>query len=48
METLLIHEDLFNDKNSSFFNEVCNMLKTEGVTIHSGPKLNQVRKIQYL
>jgi delta-1-pyrroline-5-carboxylate synthetase len=37
METLLIHEDVLQ---SSFFADVCNMLKKEGVIIHSGPKLN--------
>lgn len=41
METLLIHEDLFLGNNSEFFNQVCNMLKKEGVTIYSGPKLSQ-------
>lgn len=45
METLLIHEDLFKDKNAAFFNEVCNMLKEEGVKIYSGPRLNQVKKV---
>lgn len=40
METLLVHEDLINQ--GSFFNDVCNMLKREGVKINSGPKLNQV------
>lgn len=40
METLLVHEDLINQGN--FFNDVCNMLKREGVKINSGPKLNQV------
>ncbi|EAA07467.4 delta-1-pyrroline-5-carboxylate synthase [Anopheles arabiensis] len=40
METLLIHEDLL--QNSSFFTDVCNMLKREGVKINSGPKLNQM------
>lgn len=38
METLLIHEDLLQ---GSFFADVCNMLKREGVKIYSGPKLNQ-------
>lgn len=38
METLLIHEDLMN---SNFFTEVCNMLKKEGVKIHSGPSLTK-------
>lgn len=40
METLLIHEDHFSDNNNSFFNELCNMLKREGVTINAGPKLS--------
>ncbi|XP_053669219.1 delta-1-pyrroline-5-carboxylate synthase [Anopheles marshallii] len=40
METLLIHEDLL--QNTSFFTDVCNMLKREGVKINSGPKLNQI------
>ena len=30
METLLIHEDLLTQ--STFFNDVCNMLKNEGVS----------------
>lgn len=38
METLLIHEDLMV---GSFFSDVCNMLKREGVKVHSGPKLAQ-------
>ncbi|XP_058985234.1 delta-1-pyrroline-5-carboxylate synthase-like [Musca domestica] len=38
METLLIHEDLMS---GDIFNNVCNMLKREGVKIYSGPKLNQ-------
>lgn len=38
METLLIHEDLMS---GDIFNNVCNMLKREGVRIYSGPKLNQ-------
>lgn len=42
METLLLHEDLFMGQNGLFFNDVCNMLKKEGVTIYSGPKLHQV------
>lgn len=33
METLLIHEDLMN---TSFFSDVCDMLKKEGVKINSG------------
>lgn len=39
METLLIHEDLMN---STFFADVCNMFKHEGVKINSGPKLVQL------
>lgn len=39
METLLIHEDLMS---GDIFNDVCNMLKREGVKIYSGPKLNQL------
>lgn len=38
METLLIHEDLMQ---GPFFADVCALLKREGVTIYSGPKLNQ-------
>jgi hypothetical protein len=41
METLLIHEDHFNSSNASFFNDLCDMLKKEGVTIYSGPKLDK-------
>lgn len=41
METLLIHEDLFHNGSGAFFNEICNVLKQEGVKIYSGPKLNQ-------
>lgn len=40
METLLIHEDLFTTHGGKFFNDVCAMLKKEGVNIFSGPKLN--------
>lgn len=39
METLLIHEDLMV---GSFFSDVCNMFKREGVTVYSGPKLAQL------
>ncbi|EDW19045.1 delta-1-pyrroline-5-carboxylate synthase [Drosophila mojavensis] len=38
METLLIHEDLMSGQ---IFNDVCNMLKREGVKIYAGPRLNQ-------
>ncbi|XP_034245461.1 delta-1-pyrroline-5-carboxylate synthase [Thrips palmi] len=38
METLLLHEDLVN---GPFFEDVCNMLKREGVSLVSGPTLNQ-------
>ncbi|XP_064549019.1 delta-1-pyrroline-5-carboxylate synthase [Drosophila montana] len=38
METLLIHEDLMSGE---IFNDVCNMLKREGVKIYAGPRLNQ-------
>lgn len=33
METLLIHEDLMH---TTFFSDVCDMLKKEGVKIYSG------------
>ncbi|XP_031625727.1 delta-1-pyrroline-5-carboxylate synthase isoform X2 [Contarinia nasturtii] len=39
METLLIHEDLMN---GSFFADICNMFKREGVKLNSGPKLSQL------
>lgn len=38
METLLIHEELMN---GSFFADVCNLFKREGVKLNAGPKLNQ-------
>ncbi|XP_063221326.1 delta-1-pyrroline-5-carboxylate synthase isoform X2 [Bacillus rossius redtenbacheri] len=40
METLLIHEDLVKG-SGSFFEQVCNMLKKEGVTIYAGPNLSK-------
>lgn len=39
METLLIHEDLMN---GSFFADICNMFKREGVKLNSGPKLQKM------
>lgn len=36
METLLIHEDLMS---GSFFADVCNLFKREGVKLNAGPKL---------
>ena len=36
METLLLHSSLVN---SDFFIKLCNEFKTNGVTVHSGPKL---------
>ncbi|GFG32745.1 hypothetical protein Cfor_03647, partial [Coptotermes formosanus] len=38
METLLLHEDLVKN-GAPFFTDVCTMLKQEGVTIYSGPRL---------
>ncbi|XP_065332663.1 delta-1-pyrroline-5-carboxylate synthase isoform X2 [Cloeon dipterum] len=40
METLLLHEDLV--KNGSFFLDVCNMLRREGVIVHAGPNLSKL------
>lgn len=28
--------------NGSFFADICNLMKREGVKLHSGPKLNQI------
>jgi len=39
METLLIDEELLN--SSSFFTDVCNMLRAEGVNVFAGPSLNK-------
>ncbi|XP_066145413.1 delta-1-pyrroline-5-carboxylate synthase [Euwallacea fornicatus] len=39
METLLIHEDLMN---TSFFSDICDLLKKEDVKINAGPALNQM------
>lgn len=39
METLLIHEDLMS---GSFFADICNLFKREGVKLNAGPKLNQL------
>lgn len=36
METLLIHEDLMS---GSFFADICNLFKREGVKLNAGPKL---------
>jgi len=38
METLLLHEDLVKN-GAPFFTDICTMLKKEGVTIYSGPRL---------
>ncbi|XP_065226756.1 delta-1-pyrroline-5-carboxylate synthase [Planococcus citri] len=52
METLLIHEDLLD---GSFFTDICQTLKEEGVTIYAGPNLSKrltfgpppVKKLKY-
>ena len=36
METLLFHQDLVD---STFFHQVCQMLRAEGVQVYSGPKI---------
>lgn len=38
LETILIHEKLMTGQ---FFGELCDMLKAEGVSLFSGPKLNK-------
>jgi len=38
METLLLHEDLVKN-GAPFFTDICTMLKKEGVTIYSGPRM---------
>lgn len=39
METLLIDEELLS--TSSFFTDVCNMFRAEGVNVFAGPSLNK-------
>lgn len=39
METLLLHK---SHLESNVFTELCNVLKDEGVTIYSGPKLKKL------
>lgn len=39
METLLLHK---SHVESDAFNEICSLLKSEGVTIYSGPNLKKL------